>query len=63
MITSIILAAFIVIDPNPMLGPNNDWAPLQQEYAACAYSSHTYFQYTTCTLGAYDRALHPAMEA
>ena len=61
---SILLAAFIIIlDPNPMLGPNNDWAPLTREYAACEETATTYFSYAVCTTGALDRALHPTFKA
>lgn len=58
-----LLAAFIIATPNPMLGPDNDWAPLTRAYQTCAETSMTYFSYTVCTVGALDRALHPTFKA
>jgi hypothetical protein len=58
-----ILMAFIVVNPNPMVGPNNDWAPLRDAYQVCADTATSYFDYTVCTTGAYDRAAHPTWEA
>ena len=52
-----------ILDPNPMVGPNNDWAPLIQEYENCASVSASYFQYTICTMSAYDKAVHPTYSA
>lgn len=52
-----------ILNPNPMLGPNNDWAPLKAEYEVCQQTATTYFQYTVCTTGAYSRALHPTYSA
>lgn len=54
-----LLSAFIVINPNPAMGPHGDWAPLMQEYQDCADAANSYFQYVVCTTGAYDRAIHP----
>lgn len=59
----IIAALLIIIDPNPLAGPRNDWTPLMREYAHCQETSHTFFAYTACTAGAQDRALHPAFNA
>lgn len=59
----ILIAAFIILNPNPMAGPNNDWAPLLREYEICQETSMTYFSYTVCAAGAYDRALHPTFKA
>jgi hypothetical protein len=50
-------------DGNPALGPNNDWAPLKAEYAACGAAATGYFSYIVCTLGAMDRAMHPVTKA
>lgn len=62
------LAFFIIIvnpmaSGNPALGPNNDWAPLKAEYSACADAATSYFNYTVCTTGAMDRAIHPLTNA
>jgi hypothetical protein len=58
-----ILMTLVILDPNPMLGPNNDWAPLMQEYSVCQQTSFTYFDYTVCTMSAYDKAVHPTWDA
>lgn len=58
-----ILALLIIISPNPLAGPHNDWAPLKREYAQCALTSHTFFSYIVCTTGAHERALYPTFNA
>ena len=63
------LALFFIVVVNPMLpstpayGPNHDWAPLLAEYSVCATDSPTYFQAITCTMGAYENAVHPVSNA
>lgn len=60
----ILIAAFFIMNPNPMLGPNEDWAPLTREYQVCEETAtETYFKYVVCTSGALDRALHPTYKA
>lgn len=59
----VLITAFIIVNPNPLIGPHNDWAPLTHEYAVCAETATTHFDYTVCTTGAYDRALHPTFNA
>lgn len=61
--TFLILALAIVSPPNPMLGPNNDWAPLKAEYQYCTDTATSYFDYTVCTMSAYERAVHPTYSA
>lgn len=63
------LMSFSIIIVHPMapetalFGPNHDWAPLQAEYSHCRESATSYFSYTACTVGAYDRAIHPTVKA
>jgi hypothetical protein len=59
----VLIAALIVINPNPMAGPDNDWAPLMREYEVCAETATSYFGYAVCTTGAHERALHPRYKA
>lgn len=55
------LILFMIL--NPMLGPHNDWAPLNDAYQVCADTANTRFEFITCTVGAYDRAIHPTWKA
>lgn len=59
----VLIAAFIIMNPNPMAGPHGDWAPLMQAYKVCDETYTTYFNWTVCTAGAFDRALHPTFKA
>lgn len=59
----VLFIAFMIVNPNPLAGPNDDWAPLMREYQECAASSTTYFNYTVCAVGVHDRAVHPTFNA
>lgn len=66
VVVATVLTSAIGMPPiinNDLAGPNNDWAPLQAEYSNCREAAISYFSYTVCTVGAYDRALHPVKEA